>query len=106
MLQLVKVISFPILLFASLFTGYAQQYELALTVAICLGATVFALRALRAAQYVWTAELLAIAIVFSPILLLSKIFLLMGLAFVVACLGLWTALRAYAVQAWEAKTES
>jgi hypothetical protein len=105
MLQLIKVFSFPVLLFASLFTGYAGKYDLALTVAACLAATVLALGALRAAKYVWAAELIAIAIVFSPILLLSKVFLLMGLAFGVACFGLWTALRAQPAPAWEVETE-
>lgn len=105
MLQLVKVFSFPVLLFASLFTGYAGQYELALTLVVCLVAAVLAIRALRLAQYAWAAELAAIGIVFSPIFLLSKIFLLMGLAFIVACLGLWTALRAQSAPVWEAETE-
>ena len=105
MLQLIKVSSFPVLLLASLFTGYAQQYELALTLVICLASGVFAIRALRAAQYVWAAELVAIAIVFSPMLLLSKIFFLMAVAFIVACFGLWTAVRMHSAPVWEVETE-
>jgi len=105
MLQFIKVSSFPVLLFASLFTSYARQYELTLTLVVCLSAAILGIRAIRAAQYAWAAELVAIAVVYSPILLLSKIFLLMGLAFIVACLGLWTALRAQSAPVWEAKTE-
>jgi len=110
MLRLVKIFSFPVFLFASLFTGYARQYELALTLAVCMASTVLALRALRAGEYLWTAELAAIAIVFSPVLLVSKIFLLMGLAFMVACFGLWIALRTHPngmwdAEMWEAKIE-
>jgi hypothetical protein len=105
MLQLVKILSFPALLFASLFTTYAAQYELALNLLVCLGAVAMIQRAIGTGQYIWAAELVAIAVVFSPFVLLVKLFLLMGLAFTVACVALWTALRRPLAPVWEAESE-
>ena len=105
MLQLVKILSFPVLLFASLFTTYAAQYELALNLLVCLGAVVMIQRAIGTGQYIWAAGLVAVAVVFSPFALLVKLFLLMGLAFMVACVALWTALRRPLAPVWESESE-
>jgi hypothetical protein len=93
MIQLIRVFAFPAALLASLFTSYAAKYELPLSLLVCLGMIVFAQHALRVREYLWAAELIAIAVVFSPILLIAKLFLLMGLVFSVACAALFTAVR-------------
>jgi hypothetical protein len=50
--------------------------------AICLGSVVFAQRAVRLKEYYWASGFVAVAVVFSPLELLVKIFLLMGLAWI------------------------
>jgi hypothetical protein len=76
-----------------------------LNLAVCLGTVVFVQRAIRSGEYFWAAGLLAVAVVFSPILFLAKLFLLMALAFIVACMGLWTALRMRPAPACERERE-
>ena len=101
MIQIIKILAFPTALLASLFTTYAAKYQLLLGLLVCLGMLGFAQHALRVGQYLWAAELIAIALVFSPILLIAKLFLLMGLAFTVACAALFTAVRVPRPSAWK-----
>jgi len=84
--RFVKVVSIPALLLASIFARYAGPYEFALNLAICLGAVVCVQRAVYLRQYYWGGAFVAVAIVFSPFLLVVKIFVLMGLS-CVATLG-------------------
>ena len=88
-IRMIKGLTIPVLLFASVFSRYSS-YELAVNLAVCLGATILVQRAVRLKKYYWAVGFVSIAIVFSPLLLVLKIFLLMGLT----CIGLFLALVA------------
>jgi len=77
--KIIKWISLPALLVASMLSRSAASYELLVDFVICLGATIFVQRAVRSKEYFWAAGFVAIAVVFSPLLLVVKIALLMGL---------------------------
>jgi hypothetical protein len=91
--RIIKWVSIPALLIASVFSRYAASYELAVDLAICLGATVLVLRTVRLKEYFWAAGFASIAVVFSPLLLAVKIFLLMGLTCIAIFLTLSAAFR-------------
>ena len=76
--EIMKWVSLPALLIASMFSRSAARYEFLVDIMICLGAIVFMRRAVQLREYVWAAGLVAIAVAFSPLLLVVKIFLLMG----------------------------
>ena len=91
--SIIKWVSIPVLLIASVFPRYAASYELPVDIAICLGATILVQRAVRLEEYLWAAGFVSIAIVFSPLLLVTKIFLLMGLTCMATFLALMAAFR-------------
>jgi len=96
MLQIVKVIkwvSLPVLLVAAMFSLMAGRYEFLVTVMICLGAAIAVRREVAKEKYFWAAGFTSIALIFSPFLLITKIFLLIGLAGVTIFLTLLTAFR-------------
>lgn len=76
---IVKWVSVPALLTASPFSLCAGRYEPLVDFVICLGAMLFVQRAVQLRAYMWAAAFVAIAVVFSPLLLAVKVFLLMGL---------------------------
>jgi len=88
--QVLKWISIPALVMASMFSYFAARYETLFAAIVTLGAIVFVERAIRFKQYSWAAALVAIVVVFSPFLLAVKIFLLMGLI----CIATFTTLLA------------
>jgi hypothetical protein len=73
-------ISFPLLLTASMFSPFAGSYELPLNAVVCVGAIVAVQRAAWIKSYYWAGASTAIAMVYSPLPLVAKIFLLLGLA--------------------------
>jgi hypothetical protein len=77
-MRVVKWISIPILLTASMFSRSAASYELLVDMGVCLGAVVLVQRAARVKEYFWASGFAAIAVVFCPLLLIVKVFLLMG----------------------------
>jgi len=77
--RVIKWLSIPAILIASLFARYASVYELTVNLVVCLGAVCCVRRAVHLKEYPWAAGFVAIAVVFSPLLLVDKIFLLMGL---------------------------
>jgi len=96
MLQIVKVIkwvSLPVLLVAAMFSLTAGKYELLVTVMICLGAAIAVGRAIENREYFWAAAFTSITLIFSPFLLITKIFLLISLTAVTTLLLLLTAFR-------------
>jgi len=93
-----KWTSLPLLLLASLFTRYVVGYELLANLVFCAGAVVGVQRALQMKHYFWAAGFVAIAVVFSPFLLLTKIFLLMALTFTTTCLTWLSAYRTHPVR--------
>ena len=92
--RIIKWVSIPVLLFASIFARYAAAYEFTLNVVVCLGAVVCVQRAVQL-KFSWAAGFVAIAVVFSPLSLVDKIFLLMGLICMAGFLTLFAAFRTH-----------
>ena len=103
MLQIVtrsiKWASIPVLLVASIFSRYAASGEHLVDFAICLGAFILLGRAVWMRQYCWGGGFVAIGVVFFPVFLAVKIFLLMALTCIAALTALWFALRRQPVAA-------
>jgi hypothetical protein len=91
--KIIKWVSLPVLLIASMFSRFAASYELLVDLVICLGAVILVQRAVRSKEYLWAAGLVAIVVVFSPLLLVVKIFLLMALTCVATFVTLVAAFR-------------
>ncbi len=91
--KIVKWVSVPVLLVASLFAFCAASYEPLVDFAICLGAIVFVQRAIRLKEYFWAGGFLAIGVAFTPLSLAVKVFLLMGFAGLAAFANLLAAFR-------------
>ncbi len=92
-IKIIKWTSIPILLLASMLSRFTASYELLVDLLICLAATVIALWAVRSKDYVLAAGFVAVAIVFSPFLLVSKIFLLMILTCTASLITVFNAFR-------------
>jgi len=91
--RIIKWVSLPALLVASMFSRYAASYELHVDLLICMGAVIVAQRAVRLEDYFWAAGFVAIAVIFSPLLLVLKVFLLIGFTCTVAVGTLLAAFR-------------
>ena len=91
--KVVRWSSIPVLLTASLLARFAGSYELPVDLAIWLGAFFMAQQAVRAREYVLSAGFGVVVIVFSPLLLVDKIFLLMAYTSVLIFLTLAAAFR-------------
>ena len=91
--KIINWVSLPVILIASMFSRSAGSYELLVDVVVCLGAIIFVPRAVRLKQCFWTAGFMAIAVVFSPLLLVAKIFLLMGFTCIATFVTLVRAFR-------------
>jgi hypothetical protein len=103
---IIKWVSIPVLLIASIFSRYAASYEHAVDLAICMGATILVQRAVWSKEYFWAAGFVSIALVFSPFLLAVKIFLLMGLTCVAIFLALLATFRRLPLGLTVASTEA
>jgi hypothetical protein len=97
--QLAKWCSIPMLLIASMFSYFAASYEPLIAGVVCLGAIILIQRAVWSKQYHWGGSLVAIVVVFSPLLLTAKIFLLMGIVCVGSFVAFLRALRPQTVGA-------
>jgi hypothetical protein len=75
----VKWVSIPVLLMFSVFTRFAAEYEFLANLVICTGAIICVQRAVQRREHGWAAAFVGVVIVFSPLALAAKIFLLMGL---------------------------
>lgn len=84
MVKTIKWGAIPVLLIASIFTELAGAYQLLLDVLVCMVAIILVQRAVWMRQYVSGVGFIAIVVVFSPIFLAGKIFLLLGLACIAA----------------------
>src|SRR3954470_18633570 len=91
--KIIKWISLPTLLFIAMFSRSAAGYELLLDILVCLGAVIFVQRAVRLKEYFWAAGFVVVAVVFSPFLLVIKIFLLMAVIFIPTFVTLLAAFR-------------
>jgi hypothetical protein len=93
--RVIKWLSIPILLTASIFARYAAPYEFTVNLVMSLGAVVCVQRAIQLKEYSWAAGFVAIAVVFSPLSLVAKIFLLMGLICMATLITLFAAFRTH-----------
>jgi len=91
--KIIKWVSLPVLLIAAMFSRSAASYELLVDLVICLGAIIFVQRAIRSKEYFWAAGFVAIAVVFSPLLLVVKISLLLGFTCIATFVNLLAAFR-------------
>jgi len=91
--RITKWVSIPVLLLASILSRFTANYEFLVDCVICLGATVVILWAVRSKEYLLAAGFIAVAVVFSPLLLVVKIFLLMGLTCSVSLIIVFAAFR-------------
>ena len=91
--KIIKWVSLPVLLIASMFSRSAASYELLVDFLVCLGAVIFVQRAVRLKEYFWAAGFVTIAVAFSPLLLVVKIFLLMTLTCIATFVTLLAAFR-------------
>ena len=92
--ELTKWVALPILLFASMFSYFAMKYEPWLTGAVILSAIILIGRAVRLRQYFWAVGLVAVIVAFSPLFLVTKIFLIMGLTCIAALAAVVAGFRA------------
>jgi hypothetical protein len=97
--RVIKRVSIPVLLIASMFSRYAASYELLVDCVICLGAVIIAQRAVQAKDYFWAAGFVVVAVVFSPFVLVVKIFLLMGVTCIATLAALFAVFRAQPLRA-------
>ena len=97
--SLVHWLSLPVLLTASLLSRFALRYERLADVMICLAAVALILRAARSKEYLWAATFGAVAVAVSPLLLVAKVFILMGFIYTAAFYTLRVAFRAWPVRA-------
>jgi hypothetical protein len=89
----IEWVSVPAMLVGSVFTYFAASYEPMLDFALCLCGLSLAGRALYLREYFLAAGFIAILVAASPLLLVSKIFLLLGLACVGAGAKVFAAFR-------------
>ena len=91
--KIMKWAAIPVLLTASLFAFCAASYDPLLDLTIGLATIVFVQRAIRLKEYFWAVGYLAVGVVFTPLSLMVKIFLLMGFACIVTFANLLAAFR-------------
>lgn len=91
-LNIVKWMCLPALLVASLFAPLAGKYAAWINLAAWVAAILLTHGAIRRGNYYWASAFLAATLVFSPLFMADKVFLLLVLAcittvviFVVAC---------------------
>jgi hypothetical protein len=93
MKDILKWVSIPALMLVLLFSYLAGRYEGLLNLTICLTAGVFVQCAAWLKEYGWASVSVVAVVVFSPLPLVTKIFLLMSLLCVAAILGVLAAFR-------------
>jgi hypothetical protein len=91
--SVIKWFAIPVLLVASLFSGLAEGYEPLVNVLVCMAVILLVQRAAWLHQYVSGAGFIAVVVVFSPISLVVKIFLLLFLTCIAAFAALLAAFR-------------
>ena len=97
-MTVVKWMSLPVLLTGSLFARFAGSYESVLNLLVCAGALVVLQRALSIREYLWAAVAVNVAVVFSPLTLAIKIFLLLSFLAVGALAGVYAAWKPQPVE--------
>ncbi len=96
---ILKWAAIPSLMAIALFSCLAGRYEGLLDWTVCVSAALFIQRAAWRKAYGWAAVSVGVLVVFSPLILVTKIFLLMGVTCAVVCLALVAAFRLQPVAA-------
>ena len=65
--KIMKWVSIAALLLAAMFWRSAANYQLLLDFAVCMGAIVVAMQAVRAKEYLWATGFVAIALLYNPV---------------------------------------
>jgi hypothetical protein len=94
-----KAAAIPALMVVALLSCLAGRYEGLLNLTVCLSAVLSLQRAAWLEEYAWAAASVVVLVVFSPLLLVTKLFLLMGLTCAAACLAVVAAFRPQPVAA-------
>jgi hypothetical protein len=102
LISLIKWISLPVLLIGSLFSGFAASYEILLNLLVWMGALVIVERTVAFKEYFWAAGLVGIAVVFSPLTLPIKIFVLMSFTCIGTLMGVYASWKPQPLPAMEA----
>lgn len=97
--RIIKWVSIPALLAASMFLFLAARFEPLLAGFVILGSIVFIDRAVRSKQYCWAAGLAVVVVAFSPLVLVVKVALVMGLACIATFATLFAVFRTQPVPA-------
>jgi hypothetical protein len=92
MTSILKWASIPALITVALLSCLTGRYEGMMNLTICLTAVVFVQRAWLK-DFGWAAVCVVVVVVLSPLFLVTKIFLLMALTCVAACLMVVAAFR-------------
>ena len=93
--NIMKWSAIPALLLISMLSRFTARFEFPVDIVICMGATVLLLRAFRQKAYFWAGGCFLIAVVFSPMMLAVKLFLVLG----AICTGIfWTTLSVFRLQ--------
>lgn len=101
-----KWISIPVLLMGSMFSQLAGNYELPIDLLACVGAALLAVQAIRKAEYFWAGTLGLVVIAFSPVPLVSKLFLLLSYAAIASLVTVVAAFRLADPRPVQAKAET
>jgi hypothetical protein len=97
--SLINWLSVPVLMTAAMLSRFAVDYELLADVTMCLAAVALTVRAVRSKENFLAAGHAAVAVAVSPLLLVVRVFLLMGFFYVAALLTLSVAFRTQPVRA-------
>ena len=101
---LIRWAAIPVLITGSMFSYFAKSYEFLIDMAVCLCVIILIQRAVLLKQFFWAAGLTAVMVVFSPLFLVIKAFLLMGITCTAACAMLFAAVRWRPVETCEVPT--
>ncbi len=97
---ILKGAAIPGLMVIALLSCVAGRYEGLLNLSVCLSAFVLSIhRAAWRKDYCWAAVSVVVFVVFSPLHLVTKLFLLMGFTCAAACLAVVAAFRRQPVAA-------
>ena len=92
-MNVVKWAASPVLLAGAIFSGLAAAYEPMMDSAICLAAIGLVVWQARLRSYYCAASFVTVVVVFSPLLLVDKMFFLMGLICIASLLAVAAAFR-------------
>jgi hypothetical protein len=92
-MKILKWASIPVLVGVALLSSLAGRYEGVLNLSICLSAVLFVQHATWLKEYGWAAVCIVVFVLFSPLVLTTKIFLLMFLTCAAACLAVVAGFR-------------